>query len=51
MDYRENTLTGYCDVIVQHRENIKTYLGLHWQSLYDKNLKNENMLKLKKSIL
>ena len=46
---KRETLTGYCDVIIIDKENIKTYLALHWQSLYDRNLKNENMLKLKKT--
>ena len=50
MGYRGKTLTGYYDVIVCDRRNIKTYSESEWRSLYDRNLKNENMLKLKKSI-
>ena len=50
MGYRGDTLTGYCDVIVYDTLNIKTNLESEWPSLFDKNLKNENMLKMKKSI-
>ena len=50
MGYRGDTLTGHCDVIVYGTQNIKTYLESEWRSLYDRILKIENMLKMKKSI-
>jgi hypothetical protein len=50
MRYRGDALTGYCDVIVCDRENIKTSLKPERQSLYDRKVKFENSSKMKKTI-